>query len=446
MFRRISLTIGLGICLTARSRAEATVNPAEFDGLTRNEIELLLPDSHPYSYLDYTERLIKERDWPAALRWYQITRIRSQFYLQAHPDLPADDEPDAINVLLEQFGDILNPYGWEHPEVMIAALKSALDWDAATPNDFTSETQYKETYAQVRAHFVKQELSAEAQQKKFHLIAIGENPPPDGWLALKPIASARELAGIYKVGFGQTAITQYFNFWPAPTLADTVQIYPLSDTRFLAIARGRHGEVARGETTIVLSKDGAVATQTRKGSHPTEPQGPSRLWRDVAGGIVGRRAESYSDATGSHVKRTWSKSDLISIADSNLATPPAAPDITPEAATKAAMNSDLGIAGIMRLTVKRVGMQSGWLYLDSEENYRDPGCLVVAISPFTQRLIAAQYPGDFRETFKDKTIRVVGTAKHETIYFYEYGVKNGISYFQTQVKLMGPPEIQFVTP
>src|SRR5581483_4812340 len=97
---------------------------------------------------------------------------------------------------------------------------------------------------------------------------------------------------------------------------------------------------------------------------------------------------------------------------------PGASIIEPLQAVLAAADRPEGITGTFRLQVKNAGRQEGWLYLDSEEDYHDPRCLVVALPPSAAQDLGRLLGDDPVVSLRSRTIKVSGTALRTKIVFF----------------------------
>ena len=119
--------------------------------------------------------------------------------------------------------------------------------------------------------------------------------------------------------------------------------------------------------------------------------------------------------------------------------------ITPRNAIyRAAEAAPRSIDGVFEFTVKGAGKDDDWIFLNSEEDYRDQRSLNIGIHPkVTARFMAinGMPPGLF---FKGKLIRVTGSAKRVRIDFTFRGEKTGKYYYQTQVRVTELNQIEVV--
>ncbi len=110
---------------------------------------------HPADYYLLASRLFKD---PAtkqeALFWFYVGQIRYRYYLAANPDLPPDGDPAVFASLSETIGRPINEYAGGKPDIWLAEMNHALEWDAAHSNDFTPKSKSPERYAQIRAGLV----------------------------------------------------------------------------------------------------------------------------------------------------------------------------------------------------------------------------------------------------------------------------------------------------
>lgn len=92
-----------------------------------------------------------------------------------------------------------------------------------------------------------------------------------------------------------------------------------------------------------------------------------------------------------------------------------------------------GVTGVFEFEVKGSGRQDGFIFLNSEADYRDQRCLTIVIRPGPASELTERLGGDPVELLKGKNVRVRGTAKRMKIRFFSYGVPTDRYYFQTQV-------------
>lgn len=121
-------------------------------------------------------------------------------------------------------------------------------------------------------------------------------------------------------------------------------------------------------------------------------------------------------------------------------TTPKVTALSPLQAIEQAASNPAGVSGVFEFTVRNVGWDRGYAYLNSEEDYRDQRCLTVAIT--TAGVAAFRAKGvDPTILFKGHDIRVTGTARRTTVYFYSNGRKTDKYYYQTQVLVDSPDQV-----
>ncbi|WP_076649794.1 hypothetical protein [Pontibaca methylaminivorans] len=103
---------------------------------------------HPSALYVLAGRLLAEGKGQEAANWMYAGQLRYRFLL-AVPDARASDRI-LFSALTEQVGRPVNEYIAGDPDEWIAAMRWALDWDAATKNNITSSTDHAAELAGVR--------------------------------------------------------------------------------------------------------------------------------------------------------------------------------------------------------------------------------------------------------------------------------------------------------
>jgi hypothetical protein len=116
------------------------------------------------------------------------------------------------------------------------------------------------------------------------------------------------------------------------------------------------------------------------------------------------------------------------------------PSMTPVEAIQlaAAAAPDQGIKGRFAFQVKNVGDLRGYVFINSELDYRDQRCLTIELTPKVAEAMQARVGADLRRGLVGKTIEVDGIARRVTIRMgRKPRVVNGKDrnpyYFQTHV-------------
>ena len=137
---------------------------------------------------------------------------------------------------------------------------------------------------------------------------------------------------------------------------------------------------------------------------------------------------------------------VVSLLASGCATTSTAPDahqwIVPvQAVQLAADAAPGGVRGVFTLQVRGTGTQNGFVYLNSEADYRDQRNLTIALAPAVTRQLAGQLGGDPMVVLKDKHILVNGAAVRTRIDFLADGKVTDKYYYQTHVRVADPRQI-----
>ncbi len=121
-----------------------------------------------------------------------------------------------------------------------------------------------------------------------------------------------------------------------------------------------------------------------------------------------------------------------------LARPCASGCLNPvEAVTRASQLGDRGgLAGQFQLTVRGVGAQNGFVYLNSEADYRDRNCLTVAMpAAIAVTAFGTADPEQIKQRLLAQRIVVTGVARRVRIDFLLEGQPTGKYYYQVHVRV-----------
>jgi hypothetical protein len=121
-----------------------------------------------------------------------------------------------------------------------------------------------------------------------------------------------------------------------------------------------------------------------------------------------------------------------------LARPCASGCLNPvEAVTLASQLGDRGgLAGQFQLTVRGVGAQNGFVYLNSEADYRDRNCLTLAMpAGIALAAFGTADPEQIKAQLLDRQIVATGVARRVRIDFLVEGQPTGKYYYQVHVRI-----------
>ncbi|MCP1547260.1 MULTISPECIES: hypothetical protein [Methylorubrum] len=106
------------------------------------ELERIAPTEHPSAYFVLASRTFAASARDEAVRWLYVGQIRYRFHIAANPGLRQDGDPALLALLLHTIGKPINEWAGGDVDGWIGSMRAALDWDAATPNGFTSKEKH----------------------------------------------------------------------------------------------------------------------------------------------------------------------------------------------------------------------------------------------------------------------------------------------------------------
>jgi hypothetical protein len=131
---------------------------AQVDNLeeqTPAQLKQNIEKKHPAAYYLLATKLFQEAATKReAVFWFYVGQLRYRYHLAANPDLPRDGDPALFASLSEVVGRPINEYAGGVPEIWIAEINRALDWDNRHENGFTPKSQSPDKYRQIRAGLV----------------------------------------------------------------------------------------------------------------------------------------------------------------------------------------------------------------------------------------------------------------------------------------------------
>ncbi len=155
----VSLALALGFADAAPSANTEAESPVQL----KRGIE----NAHPAQYYKLAAALFADQSTKQeALFWFYVGQIRYRYHLAANPDLPRDGDPALFASLSEVIGRPINEYAGGKPEVWMAEINRALEWDAAHDNGFTPKSKSPEKHGQIRAGLVSMRDQLKAMKDK----------------------------------------------------------------------------------------------------------------------------------------------------------------------------------------------------------------------------------------------------------------------------------------
>lgn len=316
----VRLVVGAALLLAAGAAGARPIDPDEALKAPDRVVEACLPDSHPAAYLVYAGRLWYEARRDEAVFWLYVGQIRYRFQLAAHPH--ADPDPDLARFthLMDTTGEPIERYAGGNLAKWRTAIARALAWDRDTPNGYTSKTRFAAAWQEARA--VLTELShylgrhAVEYQRQRELDGIGEigmrSPDgpyvevvkprmPSGWPALARRTTLPMLTGHYAASDSDFAPLFFANELESVAGANSFEIGPSHDERYLIVTARRDNVVLRqARVKARETADAVVLTRDEEAAAAGLAQGRRRLHfylrRNEVGDLVIER-EAVTDGT-----------------------------------------------------------------------------------------------------------------------------------------------------
>jgi hypothetical protein len=100
-----------------------------------------------------------------------------------------------------------------------------------------------------------------------------------------------------------------------------------------------------------------------------------------------------------------------------------------------------GVSGKYLLNIKATGEEKGIVYLNTEDDYRDPRNVTVAIHPKIVSDLTQKFGGDLQTVLLGKSLSVEGTAKRIKINFISGNRPPTKYYYQTHIRVTNSDQI-----
>jgi len=240
--------------------------------LPPSEIESQLLNANPLNYFLYAARLFKNGESDKAVFWYHVGELRFKFLLLAHPSAP-----DAGQALFESMqatvGEPISRYAGSDTDKWIDQINAVLQWDASTPNGFTSKSEYRRQWEDARAWLIKvrEQIKSHAdeirQQRARQVIGQGvakngvyfaprQEKMPGNWPSLETTTSVDGVVGVYKADL-TLGHTLFFGDGAKALGATTFEFRRDGSDEMLIVAKRQEDELIR-RVISVREQNGAV--------------------------------------------------------------------------------------------------------------------------------------------------------------------------------------------
>ncbi len=139
-------------CLALSALLVTNTQAVKPEDQTPAQLKQDIEKRHPADYYLLAAKLFKDTATKQeAVFWFYVGQLRYRYYLSANPDLPRGGDPAVFTSLSEVIGRPINEYAGGKPDIWLAGINHALEWDAAHDNGFTPKNKSPETYQQIRA-------------------------------------------------------------------------------------------------------------------------------------------------------------------------------------------------------------------------------------------------------------------------------------------------------
>ena len=110
----------------------------------------------------------------------------------------------------------------------------------------------------------------------------------------------------------------------------------------------------------------------------------------------------------------------------------------------AAEHAPYAVSGVYTLKIVATGKQGEFVYLNTEDDYRDPRAVTVALHPKVLSRLKSKFEESPQAFFLNKSIEVTGKAKRTKIRFFANGKPTDKYYYQTHIRVMDASQIKIV--
>jgi len=118
---------------------------------------------------------------------------------------------------------------------------------------------------------------------------------------------------------------------------------------------------------------------------------------------------------------------------------------TMEIIRDAASSAPDKVSGEYTLKVKAAGSQGHFLYLNTEDDYRDQRNVSIALSPKAINDLSKRYGSDLERFFVNKTLKIKGEAQRVKIHFMRApGVPSTKYYYQTHIRITDMSQLEVI--
>ena len=131
-------------------QAPPAKEPRDAEGMTPEEIKADIARRHPADYYILAGKLFAKNWKNEATFWFYAGQLRYRFHLAANPNMPKGGDDALFTSLSAVMGPGINEWAFGDLQMLVITIDKVLDWDDFRDNEFTSKTEHKAEWNDIR--------------------------------------------------------------------------------------------------------------------------------------------------------------------------------------------------------------------------------------------------------------------------------------------------------